>query len=199
MYSFAKTLVGAIYYILFRFKVVGAENIPDNGGVILCSNHKSIHDTIVLGLVGHKRKPHFVAKNELFKNRFFGGILRSLGAIPINRENPEMKSLKQAVSVLKEGKALAIFMQGTRRQSIDYADAKAGVALFAIKGKVPVIPVYITSKFHFFSKIYINIGKPISFEEFWDKKVRTLELNQVAQKVMDQIAFLGGEARQLNG
>jgi len=193
MYTFARVVVGTIYRILFRFRIAGKENIPEGGGVILCANHRSYHDTVVLGLAS-PRDLHFLAKYELFKGKFLNRLFTSLGAIPINREKPGIDSLKRAVSVLKEGRAIGMFMQGGRRKEINYDDAKAGVALFAIKSKVPVVPVNIASKFKLFSKVDINIGKPITFEEFWDKKVRTAELNSVAQRVMDAIAGLGDEA-----
>ena len=194
MYTFARIVVGAIYRVLFRFKVAGVENIPLYGGVILCANHRSYHDTVVLGLAS-PRDLHFLAKYELFKGRFFKGLFSKLGAIPINRENPGMDSLKRVVEVLKSGQAIGIFMQGGRRQQIEASDAKAGVALFAIKGRVPVVPVNISSKFKLFSKVNINIGEPISFEEFWDKKVRTADLNAIAQRVLDSITNLGNERR----
>ena len=190
MWIFAKIFVGAIYGLLYRFRVVGLDNVPRDGAVILCSNHRSLHDTIVLGLTSYFRKPHFVAKHQLFKNKLFGRILLSLGAIPINRDNPELKSLKSAISVLKGGGALAIFMQGGRRKTIEHEDAKAGVALFAIKGQAPVIPCYVNSTFKLFSKVHIKFGKPISFEEYYSKKVRTNELNEIAQRVMDEIINL---------
>ena len=193
MYTFARIVVGTIYRVMFRFRIAGKENIPKDGGVILCANHRSYHDTLVLGLAS-PRDLHFLAKYELFKSKFLSKLFTSLGAIPINRENPGVDSLKKAVSILKEGRALAMFIQGGRRKEINNEDAKAGVALFAIKSKVPVVPVNIASKFKLFSKVNINIGKPITFEEFWDKKVRAAELNLVAQRVMDAISGLGNEA-----
>ena len=191
MFLFAHIFLGSIYRLIFRFRINGIENIPKDGGLILCSNHRSLHDTIVLGIVSWRRKPHFVAKQELFKYKWFNAILYSLGAIPINRENPEMKSFKRAINVLKNGETLAIFIQGGRRDTLEYADAKAGVALFAIKGQVPVVPVNITSTFRLFSKIHINIGEPLHFDEYFGKRLRQEDLAGVAQKIMDDIAILG--------
>ena len=189
-YKLAKTIVGPIYKILFRFRVTGVENIPPTGGVILCANHRSYHDTVVLGVVS-PRHLHFLAKYELWRFKFLAWLFTKLDGIPINRENPGVDSLKRIVGVLKDGRAMAIFIQGGRRQDVDNSDAKAGAALFAIKGKVPVVPVNISSNFRPFSKVRVNIGAPITFEEYWGKKVRAAELNEIASRIMDAIAELG--------
>ena len=189
-YRFAKVVVGSIYKILFRIKVTGAQNIPTEGGIIMCANHTAYSDTIVLA-IACPRQLHFLAKHELWKLKGLTWIFDGLGAIPINRQNPGMDSFKRSVQALKDGRAIAIFMQGGRRQELDQSDAKAGVALFAVKGRAPVVPVNISSTFKIFSKVQINIGQPISFEEYWDTKVRTEQLNEIAGRVMDAIAGLG--------
>jgi len=190
MYKFAKVLLGIVYRILFRFRVVGVENIPATGGVILCANHTAYSDTIVLAIAA-PRQLHFLAKHELWNIKGLQWLFNSLGAIPINRQNPSMDSFKRTVKTLKDGRPIAIFLQGTRVQELDQSDAKAGVALFAVKGRAPVVPVHISSTFKLFSKVHINIGQPISFEEYWDTKVRTEQLNEIAGRVMDAIIGLG--------
>jgi 1-acyl-sn-glycerol-3-phosphate acyltransferase len=175
---------------MFRFRVFGRENIPAEGGVILCGNHISYHDPIALGIVS-SRDLNYLAKKELFRRRFVNWVLTKMKAIPVDRENVGMDSLKQVVKALKAGEAVGIFMQGGRRSEVDAADYKAGVALFAIKGKAPVVPIHINATYKLFSKVIINVGEPISFEEYYGKKVRTEELNEAAQKVMDSIVNLG--------
>lgn len=190
MYTFAKVFLGFFYKILFRFRITGLDNIPATGGVILCANHQSYNDTPALA-IACPRNLHFMAKQELWANKFFSKLFDSLDAIPVNRAKPSMESFKRTVEILKNGGAIGIFMQGGRRDEIDYDDVKSGVALFAIKGKAPVVPVNITSTFRLFSKVTVNIGAPISFEELWDTKVRTEQLNVSAQRVIDAIAKLG--------
>ncbi|MCL2855426.1 MAG: 1-acyl-sn-glycerol-3-phosphate acyltransferase [Defluviitaleaceae bacterium] len=190
LYAFARVVVGFIYKILFKTKVMGLENIPRDGGIILCCNHQSYHDVVVLGLTSPK-DVHFLAKKELFKGKFFNKLFGSLGAIPVDREKPSMDSLKRVVATLKQGDALGIFMQGGRQKQVDTTDYKAGVALFAVKGQAPIVPVHIKSSFKLFAPIYVNIGKPISFEEFYGAKVRSEQLSEMAQQVIDAIAGLG--------
>ncbi|MCL2396785.1 MAG: 1-acyl-sn-glycerol-3-phosphate acyltransferase [Defluviitaleaceae bacterium] len=189
-YRFAIKVVGPIYRVMFRFRVTGLENVPTEGGVILCANHRSNHDTLVMA-IACKRQLHFLAKYELWRSKILGKLCDWLGAVPVNRDKPGVDSLKRIVALLKEGRGVGIFMQGGRRAEIDYDDVKAGVALFAIKGRAVVVPVNISSSFKLFAEVHINIGQPISFEELWDAKVRTQQLNEAAQEIIDAIAKLG--------
>jgi len=189
MWRLGRILAAPVYRLIFRFRVTGKKNIPKAGGIILCANHTSYHDVVVLGMTS-PRNLHYLAKAELFEKKSSKWMFNRFGAIPVDREKPSMDSLKRVVNVLKDEKALAIFMQGGRRKEPDSADYKAGVALFAIKGKAPVVPIHIRSTFKLFSKVHINIGQPISFEEYHDKKVRTDDLNTAARRVMDAIVAL---------
>lgn len=189
-FKFARVVVGPLYRLMFRFKVTGKKNIPADGGVILCANHSSFHDVLVLAIAS-KRPLHFLAKRELWNNKALGKLFTLLGGIPVNRENPGMESFKQTVGILKNGRCVAMFMQGGRRKDIDLDDIKAGVALFAVKGQAQVVPVNINCTYKLFSRLRINIGKPMSFEEYWGKKVRADDLNGIAKQIIDEIAKLG--------
>jgi len=174
--------------------VTGRENIPRTGGVILCANHISNHDPLVVG-ISSPRNLHFLAKQELYKYKIFRPFMRAMKVIPVNRDKPGMDTLKHVIKVLKEDEAVGIFMQGRRRRKNlsepEMGDYKAGVALFAIKSQVPVVPIYLQSRYLPFSKVILNIGQPISFEEYYGKKIRTEELNEAAAKIMTAIEELG--------
>ncbi len=187
-YSIARFLVAIYIHLFYRINVIGAENIPE-GGIIICSNHLSLNDPVLLG-VGIKRHITYIAKKELFKNKFFGLILKNLTAIPIDRSTSDMSAFKTVVSRLKEGAAVGIFAQGTRVKELDTKQAKAGVALFAYKAGVPIVPVCITASYKLFSEAYINIGKPISLEEYAGVKLKTDQLSDITEKVMEEISAL---------
>ena len=95
LYAVGKVLLYPIFKLLFFFKVSGKENIPDNGGYILCSNHLSNCDPVLLGLA-QKRQIFYMAKAELFKNKFLGGIIRALGAFPVERGAGDGKAINMA-------------------------------------------------------------------------------------------------------
>ena len=200
MWTLARIIVTPIYRLLFRFRITGRENIPKEGGLILCANHISNHDPLVVG-ISSPRNLHFLAKEELYRYKIFRPLMRGLKVIPVNRDKPSMDTLKQVIKVLKEGNTVGIFMQGRRRRKSlsepEMGDYKAGVALFAIKSQVPVVPIYLQSRYLPFSKVIVSIGEPISFEEYHGKRVKTEELNEAATKIMAAIERLG-EANEDN-
>jgi len=195
VYGFAYGVFWLYYHIFNRVRVEGFDNIPKTGGVVFCSNHISYHDPILLCyLLWKKRKPvHMVAKQELFKNKFFGWILRKLHAIPVNREKVEMSTFKSVMKVLSDGGALGIFAQGTRIKEFEAKDAKAGVALFALKGGVPVVPVYIDATYKLFSRVTVRFGEPMELAEYRGAKLKTEVLSEAADGIMAAITTLAGE------
>jgi 1-acyl-sn-glycerol-3-phosphate acyltransferase len=169
----------------FRIKIIGLENIPKIGGVILCSNHSSLLDPLVLR-AKVKRKINFMAKKELFANKLFTYALNKFGVFPVDRNKNDFTAYKKAISIIREGKVLGIFIQGTRQKDID--NAKDGAAMFAIKSGAPVIPIAIISNYKIFSRVNIFIGKKILFDK--QNKVDQESLESATKKITEQIRFL---------
>lgn len=116
LYKIGKLLCSVIFYPLYRIKVVGKENIPADGPVIICSNHISNVDPPVVGITS-SRNIYFLAKEELFKNPLIGGILKKVHAFPIKRGMRDRNALRKGLDILKEGHALGLFPEGTRQKS----------------------------------------------------------------------------------
>jgi len=188
-YRFAKPFIWFYYKVLFRVKVVGSENIPEQGAVILCSNHISNNDPLLLGAY-IKRRLNCMAKVELFNIPVLGFILRSLGAFPVNRDDPGMESFRASMNVLKDGKVLCIFAQGRRFKEIDAKDAKAGVALFAFKSGAEVIPIKITPGYRLFRRLYVKIGPAVDLSDFRGQKARSEVLREAAEVIIGKVAEL---------
>jgi 1-acyl-sn-glycerol-3-phosphate acyltransferase len=142
LYLLGKIIFFIIFKLFFKLTVYGKEYIPKKGGFIIASNHTSNLDPIVLGLAS-PRKINFMAKEELFKNKFFSFILHSVAAFPVKRNKVETTSIKEAIRRLKAGGGLLLFPEGGRRNFIDVSEIKAGVGLLSCKAKVPIIPTLI--------------------------------------------------------
>src|SRR3954447_23895804 len=126
--------------IFFRMSLVGREHLPDEGGVILASNHRSFLDPFVVGAwLG--RPVFFVAKKELFDRRFAGWFLNCLGAFPIRRGESDEESMETAKQILARGDALVIFPEGTRHRTGSLGRPKRGVGRLTLETGAPVIPV----------------------------------------------------------
>jgi 1-acyl-sn-glycerol-3-phosphate acyltransferase len=111
--------------------------------VIIASNHISNWDPILVGL-GCRREVHFMAKEELFRNRFLSALIRAYNAIPVHRGRLDRGALRAAADVLRGGNVLLIFPGGGRDQSGEVNDPKAGVGFIACMNGAPVVPAYIT-------------------------------------------------------
>ena len=194
-YRFFYTLFVGIVRLIFRIKVVGAENEPKEGAVLVCSNHISAADPVII-CAAMKNQVCFMAKKELFKIPVVSGLIKILGAFPIDRGGKDVGAIKKAVSYLEEGKRVGIFPQGTRRPGENPRETslKNGAAMITIKAKSDVLPVYIHRKGNkpgLFKKTVVIIGKPIKFESFNYDSESSSEYGRITREVFDEICKLG--------
>lgn len=187
---------------LYVKKVDGLENLPKKGACIIAANHASYMDHMIIGayIISHlNRKFHFLAKKEHFDNAFKKTWHDYIGAIPLDRQKGGKKALKLAVKALKEGKIIAIHPEGTRSLTGKLQKAKTGVARLALLSKAPVIPIGLIGTFEIlpkgkympkFKRAVINIGKPMRFPEYYDKKINKRMMIKVTDRIMKEIAKL---------
>ena len=173
--------------VFFKYRVIGAENIPNEGNLIVAANHKSNLDPIFLAAAIQNREVAAVSKKELFDIKPLAYILEKLHVIPINRENPDISTIKNILKAIKDGYVLGIFPEGTRIKEPGFGKAKAGLSLFAIKGKAQVVPISIISNYKLFNRVTIYIDKPISFEEYYKQKLTSEENERLSQNVLEVI------------
>ncbi|MBE7342913.1 1-acyl-sn-glycerol-3-phosphate acyltransferase [Staphylococcus haemolyticus] len=140
MYQFISRLLDFILVKMAKsLYVIGKENIPkDNKYVVTCT-HESYNEVIMLGMALVPNEIHYMAKKELFNNKWFGQFLTSLNAFPVDRENPGPSTLKRPVNLLKENKTVGIFPTG-HRTSAEGAPLKRGASTIAMLGKAPILP-----------------------------------------------------------
>jgi 1-acyl-sn-glycerol-3-phosphate acyltransferase len=175
-------------HVMFRIKVTGREHLPKEGAYLLCSNHLSVFDPVSLALQ-MKPQPRFMAKKELFRKRFPNWFWRKLGAYPIDRAaQADMAAYRTTMDTLKKGQPVIIFSQGTRMKEFD--NAKGGVAVFALKAGVPIVPAGIRGTYRLFSRMEIEFGPPISLEEYAGEKIKTEIVNEVMEKVVKSVSAL---------
>lgn len=149
-------------------RITGEENIPAEGGFMLCPNHVSFLDPVVCVLY-LKRKIRFMGKQELFRSRLVAGVLRDVGAFPVDRGHADLAAVRAAIKTLTSGQGLGIFPQGTRSAENQHTQMHSGAALIVQRTGAPVIPMYIDGPYRFFRKTDIRIGAPIDLGEFGRK------------------------------
>ncbi len=182
------------FYRIFGLKIEGVNNVPANGGVIIASNHRSNYDPPLVGSCIGFRFITFLAKKELFINKAVSWVLRSVCAIPVNTENPGIKSMRTFVNLLKENKAIIMFPEGSRSKTNEFLPGQPGVGYLSIKAKAPVIPVLITGTHesmlkHFLRQtpLSVKFGSPI-YPEYERPTVENAI--KLTEKIMEEIKGL---------
>ncbi len=192
MYSLVKTLFFYVFKLVFRYEIIGAENIPRSGGVIIAANHISLWDPPVVG-TGATRPIHFMAKEELFNIPVLKWIIPRINAFPVRRGAADRTAIRHAINLLKQGEILGLFPEGTRSKTGVLGKPEPGIAMIALKAGVPVVPAAIigTNKVgkdgSLFPKFIIKYGKPIVVtEEKADKEA----MENLSTTIMQEISSL---------
>ncbi len=164
-YSRIYKLFSGLVKRVYRIKVIGRENEPESGPFLVCANHISNQDVVILA-ASLKHQVRFLAKAELFKIPLFGRFIRALGAYPVERGKGDVGAIKNTLRLIDEGEVVGIYPQGHRYAGMHPADSevKGGIGLILTKKQIPVLPVAIqTKKFRvrIFKKTKVIIGKPV--------------------------------------
>ncbi|SEN42336.1 1-acyl-sn-glycerol-3-phosphate acyltransferase [Amphibacillus marinus] len=185
-YTIAKNIVWYIFKPMFRIKVFGKENIPNDGPLIICSNHISNIDPPVVG-GSSTRDIHFLAKEELFKKKWLNKLLTSLNAFPIKRGMSDRQALRQALTLLKDGRALGLFPEGTRSKTGQLGEGLSGIGFFALRSEAAVVPCAIIGPYKIGRKVKVVYGEPI---EMADLRMEKATAKQATDRIMEAIRQL---------
>jgi 1-acyl-sn-glycerol-3-phosphate acyltransferase len=167
-----RVTAGPLVAALYRTRLVGEENIPD-GGAILCGNHVSNMDPVLLWIVA-PRPVRFMAKREAWGNPLMAWGLRGVWAFPVSRGEPDRRAIATASEALAEGHLVGIFPEGTRHHE-GMGEGQGGAAFLAIRNNVPVVPLGVRgtdrirpkgTRFPRFPRVTISYGAPIDPSEF---------------------------------
>lgn len=190
LYTIGKAILPLIFKPIYRYKVINKNNIPKDGGYIIACNHLSFSDPILLG-VGQRRRIFFMAKDELFKNKFFSSVIRTLGAFPVKRGAGDGKAIATGEDLVRQGKVMGIFIEGGRSKTGDFMRPRSGCALLAQQTGVPVIPACITIKAKNFKRPFakriVHFGEPLTNEDLGLVTGDRRELKNASNMIMDKI------------
>ncbi len=159
---------------MYKIEVIGKENIPKEGGVLLCCNHLSNFDPPLLGAY-IERQIHYMAKQELFEKPILTSLLPKLGAYPVRRGMSDKKALKTTIELLKEGRVIGLFPEGTRSKEGTLRKGLAGAGFFALRSEAAVIPCAIIGPYKRFKKVKLVYGEAINFSQLREERVSAEE------------------------
>ena len=184
-FSFLETIV-------YRPKIVGYDNIPKDTAALICPNHVHALDSAII-VAKFKRKVNVLAKEELYKNGFIRWIADLFGIYPVKMGNKSMETMKISLRLLKNNELLMLFPEGTRNGMAKNIKPKDGAIKLAIKSNTPIIPVGIQGNFKAFTKVKVNIGKPIDYSTYKDKINDKDALEKLTDDLMKEIVRLRDE------
>ena len=187
-----------IFKLLYRVSIKGIDKIPKNGKYIICSNHLSYLDPVLIGAY-MPRYTYFMAKKELFSVSFLSNLVTYLNAFPVNRDIIDRKTFNIALNILKNENVLALFPEGTRSTDGKIKEGKKGVGLISILSGAPIIPMVITGsnkiiqkphKRVFFPKIKMEIGDIIDIAKIIKENDRKKAIQIIVDETMRSIKKL---------
>lgn len=169
----------------FSYRYEGRRNVPRSGPALLLSNHESYLDPLIVGAAAH-RHLCFLARKTLFRNKFFGDLIRRTNAVPVDQEGIAKEGLKAILERLKGGEAVLVFPEGERTATGEMQPLKPGILLLIKRIEAPIVPVGLAGAFHALprtakwprlsplfwpatgSGIAVSIGKPIPAARYRD-------------------------------
>ena len=174
-YWVMKVLLSPVFYLLWRVRVEGRENVPGHGPAVLAANHQSFCDSLFLPLVV-RRRVTYLAKAEYFDDWRCAWFFRAVGQIPIRRQGGDAseRALATAAEVLSAGHLLAVYPEGTRSPDASVHKGRTGVARLAHDCGVPVVPVGIVGTLDVqpvgsrvlrpFKPVTVRFGRPLRWD-----------------------------------
>jgi 1-acyl-sn-glycerol-3-phosphate acyltransferase len=202
-YRVCAALIGGLAKILFRPSVVGADNIPLSGPVLIAPIHRSNVD-FAFSLFISPRKVFFMAKEGIFHPAIFGALLTRLGAFPVDRTSADRESLRLSEEVLKRGQALVLFPEGTRKEGSVVEPLHDGAAFIAARTGAKIVPVGIAgserampvgAKLPRLTKIQIVVGTPIE-PPVSEGRVSRSQINEKTEELRRELEAVYADARR---
>ena len=187
MYKFIrKVLIFLSCHVLFRVKYENENVLKNMDKCLICPNHSRVFDPFFIypkvdNMCG-------MAKSELFKKKFVANFLTYHNIYPVNRDKADASGLKKAIKLIKDNKKIRflIFPEGkVLKNKSERGIVKNGAVYIAILSKIPIIPIYITARPKYFSKVIVKFGNPIYYDD-----VNTKEKNKIedeSKKLMTKI------------
>ena len=171
VYGVLWVLFNTLAWIFFRYRRIGSEYIPPNGGVLVAANHASYLDIPLLGC-GIRRRVAFLGRANLFPNPIINWILRTLGWIPLRTDRLDRQAFREAVTLLKAGRPVVIFPEGRRTLNGHLQTGKTGIGAIVAEAGCLVVPAYVSGTYQIlptgaawfrWHPVTVTFGKPIDF------------------------------------
>ena len=166
VYNVCWYLLQPVLQLMYPHRIHGRENIPAEGGFVLCANHVSAFDPIFIATcLPRKRQIRYLGKKELYKGKFMKFVMDYFKCIPVDRGNADLGAVRASIQTVKDGHPLGIFPQGTRSRDNTPTPFLGGASMIALRAGAPVIPCYVDGPYKLFRRSDVHFGKPIDLSD----------------------------------
>lgn len=192
-WEIGRRLLWPFTYGLFRMRRRGTENIPSSGGTLIVCNHLSVKDPPLVGMAALPRFMYFMAKSELFSNRFGSRVLRGVGAFPVERGAGDRDAIRFSRELLARGDAMIMFPEGTRSRDGMLRPFFTGAGLLALEPGVTVVPAALWGSQHRFGPVRVVFGPPVDLSDITEG-AKSARVREATQRLVAAIADLVPQA-----
>lgn len=184
VYAFVLAVAQGLLKSILPVKYHGLEHVKDlQAPYILMANHTTMLDPFMMAVAIPQYQIRFIGKKELWKIKPFAWFANAIRAIPVDRHNTDMEAMRACMRVTREGHVLGIFPEGTRHHQGLMTELESGVAMIALRSKVPLVPVYIAGKLGLFRTLHVYVGEPIMMDDLRAEGINT----QTCQALLGRI------------
>lgn len=193
LYRFGHFVFRIIYRVFFRCRVHGYEHLPQCGPLIICSNHINWQDPLTIGsALPLHYNIKFMAKEELFRNRFMAFLLKKAGAFPVDRQKADYRAIRHSFRILEGGGVIGLFPEGTRSKTGKLQRLQEGAALIATRSGAPVLPVLVTGPYRLGGPLNVYVGPVfhIAGFDYNRRDQRKSQLREGSKMIQDKMKAL---------
>ena len=158
------------------------------GGAVLAANHTSMFDPFAVGVTFWYRRIFFFVAEIVMRGKLRPILLKGVGCIKVERSIADVEAIKKAIGILSEGHPLTVFPQGGITEGEEISALKSGAVLMALRANVPIIPMYIRKRKHWYSRLTVIVGKTIYPSEMTTKKIpSTADIEKISEALMQEM------------
>lgn len=183
-------IVASPCQLAFRIKKYHVSGEPYRrklrGGAILAANHLSFSDPFLISSTFWYRRVFYLAAEVVMQGKLRSFLLKGTGCIKIDRNISDLEAIKKSVALLKDGRCLAVFPQGTVVRGEEQVSVKSGAVLIALQAGVPIVPMYSLKRKHWYERKRMVIGDPIDPRDYISKKIPSMKDIEAASNALQE-------------
>lgn len=194
LYVFARFVMRLVFAFLYPVRAHDTHRLNADAPFIIVANHGSMLDPLAIAVYCSRHEIRYLGKKELTRNPIVRWFVSHLHMITLDRHMTDIAAMRAALAVLKQGRVVGIFPEGTRRKPDEQMQRlETGVSLLALRAAVPIVPVYIKGKFRPFGKVDLYVGDAIAYDDLLVQGITRVTCDALTERIAKTILSLGSQ------